>query len=107
MYFNCNLLHIVGGKISQSSTEGIILIDENGIRTILKESFQCNNLTGSLQLMWTHAQDAKNHCLNLEKLLSSMEGSNNFPIIIGRRPVVLNTTQDKENLVRNLILSLR
>ncbi|CAH0553539.1 unnamed protein product [Brassicogethes aeneus] len=88
-----------GGKVTQSATEGVILVDASG----RKQTFilgDCNNLTGTFELMWKHTQECHNHCLLLEKTLSQLQGGN-FPIIVGRRPSNLGSnTSGKENSSR-------
>lgn len=96
------MIHISGGKVTLSSTEGIVLINENGIRTIFENSSQCEDLSGSLKLMWNHSEKARNHCLHLEMVLTSVEG-NNFPVIIGRRPYTTLQSTDKENFSTNMV----
>lgn len=87
-----------GGKITQSSSEGITLIDSTGTRISLCNTTECDDLPAALQLMWKHAQEARNHCLVLERMLSQLPGEN-FPVIVGRRPNTTLSSNEKENQV--------
>ncbi|XP_018319337.1 serine/threonine-protein kinase PLK4 isoform X2 [Agrilus planipennis] len=74
-----------GGKVTQSSTEGTVIMDGKGECLTLKDTKDCLDLSGGMDLLWNHANQAKEHCILLEKTLSKLSG-NNFPIIVGRRP---------------------
>ncbi|KAL3277015.1 hypothetical protein HHI36_012377 [Cryptolaemus montrouzieri] len=84
-----------GGKVIQSSAEGIILTEASGNKFTFKRPEECSNLSGTLEFMWNHAVKSKKHCLLLEETLSRLAGSN-FPIIVGRRPSSFSS-RDKEN----------
>lgn len=80
--------------MTQTSNEGTTVIDPNGTRFHLNRG---DALPPSLELMWTHSQEARNHCVLLEKTLAQINGQN-FPIIVGRRPSGLSTLPvGKEN----------
>lgn len=87
-----------GGKVIQSSTEGIVLNDLSGDKYHFKKPEECEVLTGHLCFMWNHTIECQKHCVLLEKTLSTIPGSN-FPVIIGRRPCNLSSIQRKENSV--------
>lgn len=53
--------------------------------------------------MWSHAEEARSHCLLLERTLEQLQGDN-FPIIVGRRPSV-SQTAGKENHVPTVVVS--
>ncbi|XP_044757238.1 serine/threonine-protein kinase PLK4 [Coccinella septempunctata] len=74
-----------GGKVVQSSAEGIVLTDRSGKTFTFKRTEECSNLSGTLEFMWKHAVKMKKHCLLLEESLRRLPGTN-FPIIVGRRP---------------------
>lgn len=93
----------LGGKITQSTSEGITLIDANGTRLIARNVNDCNDLPALFELMWKHAQEARNHCLMLENMLSQLQGEN-FPVIVGRRPIML-PSNEKENQIPTLKVS--
>lgn len=87
-----------GGKVTNSSTEGVVIVDSSGNKYQFKNEHQCENLTGSLDFMWSHAQQSNNHCLLLEKTLSRLPGCN-FPIIVGRRPASLIGKENRQQTV--------
>ncbi|XP_060523812.1 serine/threonine-protein kinase PLK4 [Cylas formicarius] len=85
-----------GGKVTYSTTGGVTLIDSSGRKYDFKNSDDCHSLTGTLELMWNHSHELFDHCLLLEKTISLMN-SNDFPIIVGRRPISVVNYSDKEN----------
>nr|XP_022919763.1 serine/threonine-protein kinase PLK4 [Onthophagus taurus] len=94
-----------GGKVTSSSNEGVTIIDSVGTRLNFKSNDQ-TDLPTSLNLLWIHAQEAKNHCCLLERTLNELPGQKNFPIIVGRRPNSnLNGTPGKENRTQPLMPS--
>ncbi|KAF2880903.1 hypothetical protein ILUMI_25279 [Ignelater luminosus] len=84
-----------GGKIIQSSTEGITFVNESGASRTLQNISECRNLPEMLYARWIHSQEAKNHCLLLENTLKQLPGDN-FPVIVGRRPTT-GLACNKEN----------
>lgn len=92
-----------GGKVTQSISEGITLIDASGSRLNLKAANECCDLPATFELMWNHAQEARNHCLLLEQTLAQLPGEN-FPIIIGRRPNALPMVA-KENQITTITVN--
>ncbi|XP_045468652.1 serine/threonine-protein kinase PLK4 [Harmonia axyridis] len=84
-----------GGKVVQSTAEGIAVTDRSGKTFSFKRSEECSNLSGTLEFMWKHAVKMKKHCLLLEESLSRLPGTN-FPIIVGRRPSSI-ASSGKEN----------
>lgn len=74
-----------GGKVTKSVTDGITLIDASGNKYSFISQNECTSLNGTLDLMWTHSQDAFDYCILLERTLSSLPRSS-FPVIVGRRP---------------------
>lgn len=96
----------LGGKVTQSKSEGITIIDSSGTRLNFKDEESCGELSGFLNLLWIHTQDCRNQCLLLEETLSALPGQN-FPIIIGRRPQSFTiTTIEKENKSHNALVSI-
>lgn len=93
-----------GGKVTQSIAEGITLIDASGCRVNLKSVSECSDLSATFELMWTHAQEGRNHCLLLERTLAQLPGEN-FPIIVGRRPNALPIA-GKENQITTIAVRL-
>lgn len=91
-----------GGKVTQSLSEGITLIDASGSRINLKSINECSDLSATFELMWNHAQEVRNHCLLLEHTLAQLPGEN-FPIIIGRRPNALPIA-GKENQITSVMV---
>ncbi|CAG9769338.1 unnamed protein product [Ceutorhynchus assimilis] len=93
-----------GGKVTQSSTDGITIIDSLGHKYNFHNPNECRNLSGSYELMWKHSQECFEHCLLLEKTLSRLQG-NNFPIIVGRRPSAMTGNCGKENFSKSALPS--
>ncbi|KAF7278138.1 hypothetical protein GWI33_008755 [Rhynchophorus ferrugineus] len=89
-----------GGKVTRSTTEGITFLDTTGNKFNYRTENECRNLNGTLELMWTHAQECFEHSLLLENTLSKLEGTN-FPIIVGRRPVSAGNGFCKENVSKS------
>lgn len=101
IWFVVNILFL-GGKVTQSKSEGITIIDTSGSRLNFKDETGCRELPGSLNLLWNYSQEFKNQCLLLERTLAALPGPHNFPIIVGRRPQSFAlSTPDKENRSRN------
>lgn len=92
-----------GGKVTQSASEGVTMIDSTGGRLSLKNLSECSDLPAAFELMWNHAQEARNHCLLLERTLAQLPGEN-FPIIVGRRPNTL-PMMGKENRLTATVVS--
>ncbi|XP_018571436.1 serine/threonine-protein kinase PLK4 [Anoplophora glabripennis] len=92
-----------GAKITQSSTEGITIIDASGNKYNFQTEHECRNLTGTLDLLWSHSQDSLNYCKLLEKTLSELPRTS-FPVIVGRRPVLAGSS-GKENRPQSAIPS--
>ncbi|KAI4459154.1 serine/threonine-protein kinase plk [Holotrichia oblita] len=91
-----------GGKVTQSKSEGITIIDTSGSRLNFKDESGCLELPGSLNLLWNYSQEFRNQCLLLERTIAALPGPQNFPIIVGRRPQSFTlSTPDKENRSRN------
>ena len=95
---------VVGGKVTQSTSNGITLINNEGTRLTLKDESESSSLPAPLELLWRHAQDARAHCLLIERTLRQLPGQRNFPVIIGRRPTTATT--GKENQTQNVIVLL-
>lgn len=64
---------------------------------------ECTNLTGTLELMWTHCRESLNYCRLLESTLSDLPRTS-FPAIIGRRPSS-DGSSGKENQMQRLLVS--
>ncbi|KRT81155.1 protein kinase [Oryctes borbonicus] len=91
-----------GGKVTQSKSEGITIIDSSGTRLNFRTDNSCHELPNSLNLLWNHSQEFKNQCLLLETTISALPGQHNFPIIVGRRPQSFTvSTPGKENKSQN------
>lgn len=86
LFFLINI-YLSGGKVTQSSSEGITIIDGLGMRLTVQDVSECLNLPAAMELLWVHSQESRNQCLLLEHTLAQLKGPCNFPIIIGRRPV--------------------
>lgn len=95
-YFNPLIASVLGGKVTQSTAEGITIIDNSGMRMTAKHPSEFENLPGSIELLWTHSEEARNQCILLERTLAKLPGNCNFPIIVGRRPST-TTSVGKEN----------
>ncbi|XP_066156659.1 serine/threonine-protein kinase PLK4 isoform X2 [Euwallacea fornicatus] len=93
-----------GGKVTQSTTEGIIISNAANQKYNFRSAGDCLNLTGTLELMWKHSQECFKHCLMLEETLSKLAG-NNFPIIVGRRPCSSSNGPGKENISKYFLPS--
>ncbi|KAK9874680.1 hypothetical protein WA026_005500 [Henosepilachna vigintioctopunctata] len=85
-----------GGKVIQSSAEGIVMTGASGEEFKFQRPEDCLNLSGTLEYMWSHTLKTKKHCILLEDTLSRLPGSN-FPIIVGRRPSSSLSSRGKEN----------
>ncbi|KAJ8921657.1 hypothetical protein NQ315_010566 [Exocentrus adspersus] len=92
-----------GAKITQSSTEGITIIDASGNKYNFQTEDECKSLTGTLDLLWSHYQDSLNFCRLLEKTLSELPRTS-FPVIVGRRPAFVGSS-GKENQPQSVIPS--
>lgn len=95
----------LGGKVTQSTAEGVVIIDSLGMKISAREPAECQNLPGSIELLWTHAQEARGQCVLLESTLARLPGSCNFPIIVGRRPVT--QLMGKENHTHAIMVSFK
>lgn len=93
----------LGGKVTQSTTDGITLIDSSGHKYNFPSTNDCRNLPGTFELMWKHTQECFEHCLVLEKTLSRLQG-NNFPVIVGRRPSTMTSNCGKENFSNSALV---
>lgn len=93
------------GKITQTATEGITIVDTTSKKYTFRSSLECNSLTGHLELMWSHFKDALNHCHLLERTLSNLPKPS-FPVIVGRRPSAHGGPSGKENQPQNIIVSI-
>lgn len=81
------------------------MIDTVGTRLHVSDINECFNLPPSLELLWSHAEEARKHCLLLERTLEQLPGEN-FPIIVGRRPSNTSSSVGKENQVPNITVSI-
>lgn len=71
-----------GLKINKSSTDGIKILNENGLE--ISEN--------SSKPEFDHFEESYHHCLTLEKTLSNLQTDGVcFPVIIGRRPTITPT----------------
>lgn len=90
--------------MTKSSLKGITFHDPSGMKRTFKNVSECHTLSGTLAYMWTHLQEALKHCLQLEEMLSKVNGPN-FPAIIGRRPVSA-AGSGKENRTQSMMVRL-
>lgn len=95
--------YFLGGKVTQSSSEGITIIDSSGMRLTLQDVSECLNLPAAMELLWLHSQESRNQCLLLERTLAQLKGPCNFPIIVGRRPITAPPT-GKENQANSVMV---
>lgn len=86
-----------GGKVTQSTAEGITIIDSSGMKYTTNDHNECDNLPPTMELLWSYSQDARNQCVLLECTLSKLPGSNNFPIIVGRRPISAQACKENQS----------
>ncbi|XP_055594774.1 serine/threonine-protein kinase PLK4 [Uranotaenia lowii] len=70
-----------GTKIVKSTQEGTKIVDSYG--STVKD---LTNLNASLSHDYNHFKLSFEHCLNIERALSTVNSGNTFPLIIGRRP---------------------
>lgn len=94
---------ILGGKITQSESEGIIINDNTGNRYTFENDMECATLTGMLELMWTHSRESLSYCRLLERTLSHLPRPS-FPVIVGRRPS--SDGSGKENNAHRMLVSI-
>lgn len=93
----------LGSKISQSASDGITIDDSTGTRYHFQNENECDTLTGTLELMWTHCQESVRYCRLLERTLTDLPGTA-FPVIVGRRPFS-DGSSGKENLSQKVLVS--
>ncbi|KAF5276849.1 hypothetical protein FQA39_LY06401 [Lamprigera yunnana] len=87
-----------GAKVIQLTSEGVTtvnIIDESGFNRKVQIVGESNTLPKSLHELWICAQDLRKHCLEIESTVKRLPGEN-FPLIVGRRPISLPTTKENK-----------
>ncbi|XP_046395457.1 serine/threonine-protein kinase PLK4 [Ischnura elegans] len=93
-----------GGKVVKSGDE-VKVLDSSGRSTSFKLN-QKDYLPIEVSIMWRHFEQCYKHCTSMEKNLSdltTLDGEQCFPIIVGRRPRNKNVFRDKENVASNSV----
>lgn len=91
-----------GGKVTRSTADGITIIDSTGTKYTTRDENDCENLPAPIEWLWSYSQESRNQCTLLERTLSNLPGNNNFPIIVGRRPI--SSQNGKENRTQTIMV---
>lgn len=88
-----------GIKISKSSFDGIKILDDHG-KIIASNNLLNDKISDeNIKILYEHFEDCIKHCLLINKVLTELPNNNNekcFPIIIGRRPDIIQLQQKRK-----------
>lgn len=87
-----------GGMVTRC-TDTIKLVDPDGIAMTISSTEQAVNLGPNFLLLWKHCMSCLEHCMLIEKTLSTLPGTT-FPVTVGRRPASA-MPKGKENIINS------